>query len=325
MLRPGLMEYGLSMSLLQQEYDLFKQLCRHGSCAYSAINGELIQSLQKKGLKISRSENEYRLSNPPTPLAEDIIFANLDDEYYHSKINHLVVLYETESTNKEILEYPFSEKYNILVAESQTKGQGRRNKEWFSPLAENLYFSLSFSIKNSKNINFLPLLTAMSVCKSLYKIGINGCQLKWPNDIYLKGKKLGGILLECRYNEEKGHSLVVGIGLNVNMKGTQAIEQSWTSLFLSTDSIFNRNTVVSMIIADLIKAYSDLNTLDKAQFLLDWQALDILKNRCITINEDGKEYRAIARGLAGDGSLIVELKKNKNLQRLYAADVSLTL
>ncbi|WP_198265278.1 hypothetical protein [sulfur-oxidizing endosymbiont of Gigantopelta aegis] len=62
---------------------------------------------------------------------------------------------------------------------------------------------MQFELQQTQNIQFIPLITAVAVCRSLKQLGVEACQIKWPNDIYLEGKKLAGILVESRFNAEK--------------------------------------------------------------------------------------------------------------------------
>jgi len=242
-------------------------------------------------------------------------------------IDQLEVIYETGSTNKTIAGSSVNN-YAVLLAESQTEGCGRRQKKWASPVGKNIYLSIKFHLKHSNNIHFIPLITAVSICKTLYRLGIVDCQIKWPNDIYLNAKKLGGILVESRYNMDQGHSIIIGIGLNINMTANNEIDQPWTSLLNITKKSYDRNIIVAEILSELITQLNTIEYFNKTQFIVDWDLLDYLKDKKINIIEEYRTYNAISRGIADDGALLVEISDNfllktKEIKKVYAADVSI--
>lgn len=308
------------MMNLEQEYELFRKICKYKSIEADQKIYSDMQKLIKKGFQVQLKNNHYILTKDFSVLSADKIRSGLNSKS-NSLINRFDVIFETGSTNKTIVSQQSDSNYTVLLSESQTDGSGRRQKKWVSPLGENIYCSIKFQIENSNNIHFIPLLTAVSICKSLQKIGIPDCQIKWPNDLYLEDKKFGGILVESRYNIDLGHTIIVGIGLNINMDSNhEEIDQSWTSLFKHSNTIFDRNIIVSMILSDLIEKFEHISELKKKQFMLDWKPLDYLNGREITIIEANSSYSAISLGISDDGALLIEHEQNK--KKIYSADVS---
>lgn len=310
---------------LDQEYELFRKICSQKSIKANKANNLTIQRFIEKGLQIKLMNDRYSLAKGVFVLSADKIRSGLNSDI-NTLIDQLDVIYETGSTNKTITGNKAS--YSVLLSESQTDGSGRREKKWISPLGENIYLSIKFHLTNSTNLHFIPLITAVSICKSLIKIGINDCQIKWPNDLYLDEKKLGGILVESRYNVEHGHTIIVGIGLNVNMELNQEIDQSWISLYNKTKKTIDRNSVVSHILSDLIEKFDHISEFNFQQFMLDWSPLDYLKGRKINIIEDNSTYTATSLGISEDGALLAEFFQNNNeseikvIKTIYSADVS---
>ena len=148
----------------------------------------------------------------------------------------LSIFEEIGSTNDYLLENSKKNKICICLTESQTKGRGRNSKEWQSPKYENIYMSISFSTNQDlKFFSSFSLVTALSVQKALTKHKFD-TKIKWPNDIYINSKKVGGILIET-LNKDKNNIVVVGIGLNVFMKSNSKIDREWTSLILENESM----------------------------------------------------------------------------------------
>ncbi|MCH5199268.1 MAG: biotin--[acetyl-CoA-carboxylase] ligase [Oscillospiraceae bacterium] len=123
---------------------------------------------------------------------------------------------ETVSTSSDLKETVRSAKksvYAVICAEEQSGGRGRTGKSFFSPKG-GLYFSASFPLgENPKNAPFITLLAGLCVCRALQKLTPEKLYIKWPNDIYLNGKKLCGIL-----TENVNGTAVVGIGINCDMR-----------------------------------------------------------------------------------------------------------
>ncbi|MCU7939940.1 MAG: biotin--[acetyl-CoA-carboxylase] ligase [gamma proteobacterium symbiont of Bathyaustriella thionipta] len=315
------------MMNLDQEYDLFKKICCNQSVKASPDVDATIRRFIEKGMPIKLTSNHYTLSKETVSLSVDKIRSGLTLKL-NSRIKHLNVIFETCSTNEAVKAISSENNYTVLLAESQTDGRGRREKKWVSPIGENIYLSIKFKLINPANIHFLPLIAAVSICKSLIKLGINNCQIKWPNDLYIDNKKLGGILVESRYNVDSGHIIIVGIGLNINMNSNQEIDQSWTSLFNITRVLFDRNIIVSTLLTDLIEQFTHISEFKKQQFMSDWASLDYLNGRKLTIIEGNATYTATSLGISDEGALLVEYLQNKNkpenktIKKVFSADVS---
>ncbi|MCP3852172.1 MAG: biotin--[acetyl-CoA-carboxylase] ligase [Gammaproteobacteria bacterium] len=310
------------MTNLNSEYQLFKSLCHCVNLKSSTIDNTLLKQIKRKGLNISISANSCSLIEPVIPLSENEIKKNLNATI-EEEIEHLIVLYQTDSTNKTILKQASKGLFSVLVTEYQTAGQGRRTKLWHSPLAANLYMSVQFTLQDTKNAQLLPLLTAISICNALKNIGITGLQIKWPNDIYYKGKKLAGILVECQHKPTLGSIFVIGIGLNVNMKINDKIDQEWTSLYYVKNKYFDRNQIISEILSELVVQCRQLDTLNLDLFMEQWSLYDYLHGKPILIDDNEQTFNAVAHGISKDGALLIKEHKKSELKKLYSAEVSI--
>lgn len=153
-----------------------------------------------------------------------------------------------DSTNAEALRLlgrgevaPF-----VVLAERQTGGRGRRGRSWFSPFAENLYYSLVIRIDGGAHqVEGLSLVVGLAVVRALSALGVGGVGLKWPNDILVNEKKIAGILLELMGDPADICHVVIGVGINANMNSElQAIDQPWTSLCLELGELIDRNLLI---------------------------------------------------------------------------------
>ena len=151
---------------MNQEYELFKELCLKQKIELSDDNQEFIEKLTEKALNFSCDIDHCYMNEKVVPLSEHQIRKALPESVNES-INPLNIVYESVSTNQEIKDSEPLGAYTVLLAEYQTNGQGRRSKQWISPLASNIYLSIKFNRINCPNTQFIPLITALSVCNGL--------------------------------------------------------------------------------------------------------------------------------------------------------------
>ncbi len=259
-----------------------------------------------------------------SPLCESAIRDKLDSQTSQF-LEILHITDETESTNILIHNFQPERFFSVVLSESQTKGQGRRSKNWHSPSGVNIYLSISFFLPMFKQLQFLPLVTGLAVCKCISKVGIDDCQIKWPNDVYLGGKKLGGILLEAR-QQGKRCKIISGIGLNINMHSGPDIDQQWTSLSKHSNKNYNRNDIIAGLLTELIYTYNKLSDFDLNLFMQAWNKYDYLNQKKILVSDDLQKFEAKVLGLADDGALTVSFwdKTQQQLikKNIYSAEVS---
>ena len=141
-------------------------------------------------------------------------FKNLQSDFYKK----IAVFEDISSTNikaKELAKNTEDEG-TIIISKTQSKGRGRNNRIWHSPLG-GLYISIILRpTVNTKNVTLLPLLGALSVVYTLDSIGIKS-SIKWPNDVRINKRKISGILIESEITGRKIEYVILGIGINLNM------------------------------------------------------------------------------------------------------------
>lgn len=157
---------------------------------------------------------------------------------------------EIDSTNAEALraisagrQAPF-----LVLAEHQSAGRGRRGRNWSSPFAQNLYYSLVLRIDGGmRQLEGLSLVVGLAVMRTLQSVGVNAAGLKWPNDVLANGRKIAGILLELVGDPADVCHVVLGIGVNVNMQTNSEVDQAWTSVRLETGQQVDRSQLVALL------------------------------------------------------------------------------
>ena len=229
---------------------------------------------------------------------------------------------ELESTNDYLIEVSNLNEYCLCVAESQTKGRGRNLKSWQSPTYENIYMSLSFSTKGDlKNFSSFSLVTALAVHNVLLRQNIS-TEIKWPNDIYMNKKKLGGILIET-FTRDRKNLIVVGIGLNIFMKNNTKIDRDWTSLELEFEDIeIDRNEIISEIANEVLLSKLNFEKKGFDDFVKDFNRLNFLKDKKVFLsNSNNKEGTAL--DINSDGSLNVRM--GNKTKKISSGEVSIKI
>lgn len=151
--------------------------------------------------------------------------------------------------------YPY-----VCTAEQQTGGKGRRGREWVSPYGRNLYFSITWGfVGGAASLEGLSLAVGVVVADVLASYGVEGVQLKWPNDILYQGKKLSGILLEMTGDAAGPCQVVIGVGLNVAMSEAEAegINQPWTDLQAILGRSVDRSELQGRLLTALFELLQD--------------------------------------------------------------------
>jgi len=225
----------------------------------------------------------------------------------------LRVLYfeELPSTNDYLKTVPF-EPFLGVVALSQTAGRGRRGRKWLSERGKGLYFSVLFP-PLKRNLTLTGLAFGYAVYKTLTELSPS-FYLKWPNDVYINGRKIAGILPELLKER-----LIVGVGINLlyTEKKLSNLTHRATSLFLEGID-FDYEKLVNSLHKNLVELYRKLERGEFSPALFE-KACPLI-GREITVIEGEKVYNALALGIDKEGALIVETESG--IKRLFSAEVS---
>lgn len=237
----------------------------------------------------------------------------------------LTVLARVDSTNRFLMEGEAFDgpRVHACVAETQTAGRGRRGRVWISPQGANLYLSVLRSFTTApETLLGLSLAVGVAVARAMTSAGVNGVALKWPNDILLGGKKLGGILLETSGGSAGPSRVVCGIGVNVDMPGDAgaAIDQAWTDL-ASHGINPGRNRLAACVLAEVIAAQTRFIEAGFEVFRHEWEALDAFRNAQVELHAGTSRRRGTARGVDDTGALLLEI--DGRCERVMSGDVSL--
>jgi BirA family biotin operon repressor/biotin-[acetyl-CoA-carboxylase] ligase len=207
----------------------------------------------------------------------------------------------------------------VIIAEEQSAGKGRLKRGWISPVG-NIALSIIL-YPDIPSLPYLMMMASLSVVHSIEAVTDFKPLIKWPNDILIDGKKVGGILIE---NEVKGNRAVysiVGIGINVNFKVTDFLEISTTATSLYDKS---GNTLRIKIIRSLLREFERLYLLlpDGKSIYKVWRSRLITLGQKVRTTSGNHVIEGIADSVDESGALIIR-ETGSRFTRVVAGDVTL--
>ena len=252
----------------------------------------------------------YRLHSS-IELLDSLVINKCLDEATKALISSLEIFDELDSTNRYLCEQAQQQGGSgvICLAEHQTAGKGRRGRQWVSPFGSNIYLSILWRFqKGYSSISGLSLAIGVAVIRALNQLGIESIGLKWPNDIYSSGKKLGGILIEITGETEGPCFAIIGLGLNLFLPEEQAvnIKQDWTDLSnLLGKKFTGRNELVACLLHHIMNLLANYETVGLANYLDEWRQYDCLVGHPAQLFFDKHAITGIIAGIDNSGLLMI--------------------
>lgn len=228
-----------------------------------------------------------------------------------------------DSTNNYLINHPIDfNKYYVCIAEQQTAGRGRNTislkKSWYSPFGNNIYCSIAWHYPSCQSALLgLSLIAGLTLAEILTEFGCDDVQLKWPNDVLIRDKKIGGILTEIYGEPNGGCKLVIGFGLNVfNNYNTRHlvdinanILKPWTNLELELKNKkgIQRNHLINSLLHKFLLNYDLFIKHGLTYFIAKWHQYDALLNQYINIDMAGKIKQGQYCGIDNNGALLITI------------------
>jgi BirA family biotin operon repressor/biotin-[acetyl-CoA-carboxylase] ligase len=284
-----------------------------------------VEALRQLGIEVDAVAGQgYRLKEPLELLDKRLVLAGVDPAIA-SKISSLYIESSIDSTNSALRRLPVEAQHaGVILAEYQSGGRGRRDRQWHSPYGRNIYLSLGWKFEQSlSELGCLPLVVALATAKALASAGLKGHSIKWPNDLILEGRKLCGCLVEIQGDVHGPCHAVMGVGVNVHMPATAAtseIDQPWTDVHSQLPQL-SRNKLAGLLLAGLFRHIELFSKSGFEPFREDWVLWDGLKDRRIDVYADSGPIHGMARGIDKRGALLLDTGKEQI--KLYSGDVSL--
>jgi BirA family biotin operon repressor/biotin-[acetyl-CoA-carboxylase] ligase len=286
-----------------------------------------LRQLEPWGIALeARPGSGYRLEAPLDLLDAAEIRRQLPQSAAEL-LRRLEVLDAIESTNDRLLVAgePPPGRFDACLAEFQSAGRGRRGRRWVAPFASGLCLSVGWSYREvPAALGALSLAAGVGALRALRRFGFSDLSLKWPNDIVSADAKLGGILIDHRGEAAGPAWVVVGIGINVRLpraarealaaSGVDAVDLAG----LGTPPA--RSHLAAVLIAELEQALVEFGARGMAAFEDEWRGADALAGRPVRVLQGGQSLEGLARGVDGDGALLLEIDGGR--QRILSGEVS---
>ncbi len=296
-------------------------ISNHLGCSRTAV-WKHIEELRKAGYKLEAAPRKgYRIIHQPNVLTESEIKAGLATRYLGMNVHYEKSVNSTQEIAHRISREGAPEG-TIVVADEQVAGKGRLGREWFSPIGTGIWMSMILKPKiPPQQAPQLTLLTAVAVIRGIKAATGIQCDIKWPNDILLNGKKLVGILTEMQADPDQIHSVIIGTGINVNETDfPEEIKEIATSLKIEKDEEINRATVIKRILEHFEELYELFLEEGFLPIKKMWEDHAITVGREITARTTTKTLHGFACGITDDGVLLLK-DETGEIHKIYSADI----
>ena len=270
-----------------------------------------ISNIKSYGLNLVEDSNYYQLEKSLELLSDSNIYNHLS-ELGCSHNLCISVKDIVQSTSKEFNPSDIDGKeIKISLAEYQTSGRGRQSRRWVSPFASGICFSIYQQVTYANFPVGLSVFIGIELIKCLKKQGLRGLRIKWPNDLYFKERKLGGLLVEL--HQTRSGVLVANVGLGINYK--LPAKENWGENLdfkpidlskIKGSSHLNRNLLAAHFINSIINSLLSFNEDSLRIVQSDWRNLDMLFNKELKIQVGSQILRGINKGIDSEGRLILE-------------------
>lgn len=198
------------------------------------------------------------------------------------RILHLDTVNSTNDVLKSLAEQGAKEG-QIVVAEEQSAGRGRRGRRFSSPKGKGIYFSYLLRPENlNASVSTLTPRAAVAVARAIQKVSGIYPRIKWVNDLVIHGKKVCGILTEMAMEKGKIRHVILGIGINVNQAAEdfpEELSEIATSLSIEAGEIFSRERLIEELVKELDEMWGGMETTEE-------EYLEEYRSRCVTIGKD---------------------------------------
>ena len=282
-----------------------------------------VNRLKALGYEIAGEPRKgYRLLAVPDKLLPEEILHGLAARRLRGPIHHFEVIDSTNDLAKE-LGGKGAPEGTLVVAEAQRAGRGRLGRQWESPPAVGLYVSLVLRPRlPPTDLPQITLTTAVAGVKALQRAAGLTPGIKWPNDLLLDGKKVGGVLTEMETESDRIRYLVVGWGLNVNNAGLPPeLTAIATSLFLAAGRTFSRVAILQAWLEEFEGLYERFLAREFPGILREWKEHAVTLGREVQVRQGTVLISGRALDVDEDGALLLE-QRSGEIIRVVSGEIA---
>lgn len=294
-------------------------------CSRTAV-WKHMEELRKEGFKLEAvSRKGYRIVGTPERISADEIRLGLRTEFMGENIHYLESVDSTQKIAQQ-LAYNNAPEGTAILAEEQVSGRGRLDRKWHSPKYSGIWMSLilrpNIPVTRAPQ---LTLLTAVAVVQAIEDETHLNPEIKWPNDILLHGKKVTGILTELQAEADQIHSIIIGIGINVNQKVEDfpvELQGIASSLFIEKGEQISRAALIRSIFMHFEKLYLLFLEEGFLPIKILWESYAISMGKVLKARTLSNTIEGTALGITDEGVLMLE-DKNGMIHHIYSADIEI--
>jgi BirA family biotin operon repressor/biotin-[acetyl-CoA-carboxylase] ligase len=232
-----------------------------------------------------------------------------------SRLERFEVFEEIDSTSTFLKNQaaPSGGRIHVALADHQTDGRGRGERQWLSAPGESLCLSMSYAFERPPAL--LPAVTlalGVGIARLLRAIGVDAIGLKWPNDLLVGDGKLGGILTETQVRDRNAISVVAGVGINVGRPEAFAgeIDSTWAQAPAGLSSALReppgREALAAMLIDAMLETFIHYDAQGFERFHADFESLDWLAGKRVIVDGANGNLSGVATGIDSTGALLVD-------------------
>ena len=306
-----------------RDYVSGQELCEKLQVSRTAI-WKKIKELQGEGYEIEAVPNRgYRIVGCPDIIAAEEVESRLKSKWAGHPVKYFDEITSTNQYAKRIGEEGAPEG-TLVVADEQTQGKGRSGRVWSTPHGTAIAMTLLIRPKlPPASISMVTLVMGLAVaraCRELYHLPVG---IKWPNDVVIHGKKLCGILTELSAEMMSVNYVVIGTGINVNVKEfPEEIQKTATSIALELGHETGRAELIASCM-EYFEVYYEkfIQAGDLSPLMEKYNELLLNRDQKVRVLEPGREYTGTALGINQNGELLV-VREDGSRTAVYAGEVS---
>ncbi len=292
-------------------------------CSRTAI-WKHIEELRKEGYQLEAVRKKgYRIISTPDKVSENEVLLGLETKTLGRSIHYKESVDSTQRIAHTLAQNGASEG-TLVIADEQTAGRGRMTRHWHSPRNSGVWMSLILKplLPPQKAPQF-TLITAVAVVQAIEEVCDLLPEIKWPNDILIKGKKVTGILTELQAEPDKIVSIIIGIGMNVNHRiedFPEELKGIATSLAIESGDTVQRAKIIQKVLERLEALYHIYMVEGFTPIKLIWESYAVSIGKQIIARTITGELRGTALGITDEGVLKLQDEQG-NVHLIYSADI----
>ena len=300
-----------------------QELCDQLQVSRTAV-WKRIRQLKEDGYEIEAVPNRgYRITGSPDIIAEQEVGSRLQTNWIGRNIRYFERITSTNQMARRLGEEGAPEG-TLVIADEQTQGKGRTGRHWTTPPGTAVAMTLLLRPRIAPaHISMVTLVMGLAVaaaCRQLYGIEAG---IKWPNDVVINGKKVCGILTEMSAELSAVHYIVIGTGINTNIREfPPEIKDTATSLLLELGHEVNRAELIAGTMEHFeIRYEMFLKTQDLSGLMDEYNSMLVNKGRGVRVLLPEGGFNGVAQGINKKGELLVT-REDGTLENVYAGEVS---